>query len=557
MAAALQAIEMNRALLKLLKLRAGGALRRSVRGVKTVRGAIFFLLGLAAVLMWLGPQVMMALVNAGQPRVDQQVLRDVLPLGMLGMVLMSILGATRVEGIHFTAAEVDFLFSGPFSRRQLLVYKLSSGVLAWLFGSLLFSIMLMRYANHWVAAFVGLFLAMAFMQLLTTAIVLAGQSLAEKFYTGARKIALAAVIGLAAIAVAWWLPALFERGFLETAHSVRQSAAWFWLMLPLEPFVRTIAAERIAPDMIGWALAAAGVDIALLAAVIRIDVNFLEGSMVASQKRYLMLQRRRSTGRVTVKPKLGLRIPPLPWLGGAGPIAWRQLITALRGIHGLLFLFFIVACVSLAAVAQSMAPPLAQKQNASGSAGLMLVQISVLTTMLTRVIAFDFRGDLDYMDWAKSLPLKPAAIVLGQLATPVLLMTGIHVLLFSAAAVFLHGSRGIFLAGMLFSPLFNFLLFGIDNLLFLLFPFRAVAATPGDFQHVGRTMVEVFAKMILLALVCGAAAALGWGAYWIGGNSWAAALATSWLAMAGCCLAVVPCVAWAFRRYDVATDTPA
>ena len=114
---------MDQALIKLLKLRLRGAVRRSFRGVKTVRGAIFFLLGLGAMLMWLGPQVMVFFV-AGHAPVDPQVLRDVLPLVLLGLLLMSMLGAARMEGIHFTAAEVDFLFSGPFYAPATAVYKL-------------------------------------------------------------------------------------------------------------------------------------------------------------------------------------------------------------------------------------------------------------------------------------------------------------------------------------------------------------------------------------------------------------------------------------------------
>ena len=212
---------------------------------------MFFLLGLAAMLMWLGSQVM-AFFFARHVQGDPQILHDVLPVALFGMVLMSVLGALRVEGVHFTAAEVDFLFSGPFSRRQLLLYKLSSGMLAWLFTALVFSMMLMCYASLWIAAFLGLFLTMAFMQLLSTALVLAGQALAQKVYSRARKIVLLAIIAVAVIAGACWVPTFFEQGIVETAHRVRQSAAWFWLMLPLEPFVRTISAEKIVPDLIGW-----------------------------------------------------------------------------------------------------------------------------------------------------------------------------------------------------------------------------------------------------------------------------------------------------------------
>jgi hypothetical protein len=542
---------MDQALIKLLRFRFRGALRRSFRGIKTVRGAIFFMLGLGTLLLWLGPQVMVMFVAGHAPRVDPQMLRDVLPLVLFGVSLMAVLSAARMEGIHFTAAEVDFLFSGPFSRRQLLFYKLSSGMVASLFVALIFSMMLMRYASLWAAAFLGAFLTLVFIHLLTTALVLAGQALAQRMYTRARKAMMFVVLGAAIIFAARWLPAFFNRGFQEAAHGLCNSAVWFWLAMPLEPFVRTITAEKIMPDLIGWAAAAAAVDLALLALAVRIDVNYLESSLVASQKRYLMLQRRRSTGgRMVVKPRVSWRIKQLPWLGGAGPIAWRQLTTAIRSVHGLLFFFLIIVCVAAA-------PLLSRMQKSSEAVTILTTQICFLTVFSTRAVAFDFRGDLDYMDWAKSLPLRPIAIALGQLAVPVLLMTGIHILFFTAIAVFARDLRSTILAALLFSPPFNFLLFGVDNLFFLLFPNRAVAATPGDLQQIGRTMMEFFVKMFVLALGCGAAAALGAGGYWITGGSWAAALTLSWLGLLSCGCLVVPLIAWAYRRFDVSTDTPA
>jgi hypothetical protein len=497
--------------------------------------------------MWIGPQFVV-LFFAKHARNDPEILRDILPLGLLGLMLTSMLTATRVEGIHFTAAEVDFLFSGPFTRRHLLLYKLSSGMASSLFVALILSITLLRYASLWTAAFMGSFLTMVFVHLLITALVLAGQTMAQQMYTHARKAVLLVIIGLAVVVAANWLPIFFERGFQEAAHRLRCSSLGFWLFMPLEPFVRTIIAVKI-PDLIGWAAAAAAIDLALLALVVRIDVNYMESSLVASQKRYLMLQRRR-TGRLIVKPHVGWRVPQLPWLSGAGPIAWRQLTTALRSVHGLLPLFLIIVGIAVA-------PLLLQAQRASMGVGLFVGQICFLTMLMTRMVAYDFRGDLDCMDWTKSLPLRPIAITLGQLATPVLLMTAIHVMLLAAVVPFAHGSRMAILAAALFSPAFNFLLFGVDNLVFLLFPIRIVPTTPGDLQHIGRTMVEMTVKMLVLACGCGAAAAVGMAGHWITGGSWVVTLVLSWLALLLCACLIVPCIVWAYNRFDVSTDTPA
>jgi len=44
----------------------------------------------------------------------------------------------------------------------------------------------------------------------------------------------------------------------------------------------------------------------------------------------------------------------------------------------------------------------------------------------------------------------------------------------------------------------NFLVFGVENLLFLWFPTRLVPSTPGDFQLMGRHILLMMAKMLVL-----------------------------------------------------------
>src|SRR5690242_15081429 len=69
---------MNRALLTLIKLQARGALRRSVRGMRTVRGAMFFAVGLMVFALWLGPTLFTA-VKMPRAGVDPAKVREFLP----------------------------------------------------------------------------------------------------------------------------------------------------------------------------------------------------------------------------------------------------------------------------------------------------------------------------------------------------------------------------------------------------------------------------------------------------------------------------------------------
>jgi membrane protein YdbS with pleckstrin-like domain len=84
-----------------------------------------------------------------------------------------------------------------------------------------------------------------------------------------------------------------------------------------------------------------------------------------------------------------------------------------------------------------------------------------------------------------------------------------------------------------------------------------VASTPGDLQHMGRSMLDMFVKMLMLAGVCGTAAVIGWIGYLLAGESWFVALGFAWLVLFIFDCAIVPCIAWAYNRFDVSMDTPA
>ena len=73
-------------------------------------------------------------------------------------------------------------------------------------------------------------------------------------------------------------------------------------------------------------------------------------------------------------------------------------------------------------------------------------------------------------------------MTLGQLAAPVV-MTGLMQALALVLIYALAGGLGEApLVAALFTPPFNMMLFGVDNLLFLIYPTRLVAAGPGDLR---------------------------------------------------------------------------
>ncbi|HVS35178.1 MAG TPA: hypothetical protein VMS17_06315, partial [Gemmataceae bacterium] len=109
-----------------------------------------------------------------------------------------------------------------------------------------------------------------------------------------------------------------------------------------------------------------------------------------------------------------------------------------------------------------------------------------------------------------------------------------------------------------------FVLFSIENLLFLLLPTRVMVTTPGDFQAMGRNILTQFAKALGVggaALVAAVPAVFVYfliATYTRAGEGAArlAAILTAWAMAALFALALVPVMGWAFTAYDVARDTP-
>jgi hypothetical protein len=180
-----------------------------------------------------------------------------------------------------------------------------------------------------------------------------------------------------------------------------------------------------------------------------------------------------------------------------------------------------------------------------------------MTVFLAPMITFsDFRSDLDRMDILKSLPIRGYCLAVGQLVAPVVLFSLIQWSVLGLVQVVTWQVEPFLVAAAAFVLPFNFLLFALENLLFLWFPTRMTPWTPGDFQQFGRNILFLLGRMICLGLALGSAAMVGALAYFLTGRSWPAALIAAWLVLAAYAAGMVPLIALAFRQYDVARDTP-
>jgi hypothetical protein len=517
-----------------------------VRGFKTPRGALLFLVGCAMVALWMGPAFLMVVTH--QRIIDPQTTRTGVPIVLLFMSVLTIVNSGGDKAVYFSPGEVNFLLGGPFTRRELLAYKLLFSVLGAACSALIFATAFLSYFQSWLPAYIGIFLALGLMQLLSMSCLLIAQSVGERAYSRSHKMLLAVLAGLFVLMVAWALNT-GGRDLTNLLGSIRESGVGRVLFAVFDVYGRVMTADRFYPELLVWGGLALTINCALAAFVMYLDADYVEASVINSQKQYERLQRVRRGGLVGssgYKAKK-IRFGTCPWFGGAGPIAWRQLVSAVRSARGLLIILVIVSVV--------LAPTLVLSRSGKGMMAVLGV-IGWMGMFLTQRITFDFRGDLDHMDVLKSLPLRPASIVLGELITPILVLTLLQLLIVAVAVA--TGRLEVYMLGLgavVLLPV-NFILFEIENLLFLLFPSRQMTGRPTDFQFFGRVMLMLFAKVVLLLIVAGLVAGAGFLVYLIVGRVGIAAIGAGSGVLVAISVALVPCVAYAFRRFDLSIETP-
>jgi hypothetical protein len=465
-------------------------------------------------------------------------------------VVMSVVTWLGERAIYFSPSDVDFLFPAPFSRRQLLLYKIISNVTAAIFLALVLPMSLVLYIRSWAAAIVGFFLAWLMVNSLTMCIQLAAQSVTERAFTRARKLLLAGLIAAAAVAAGHAVSRGLGGGWRETLLQARHSPIAEILLAPFSVFAKIIAAERLVPDALGWAAIGAILVAAVYALAIRLDANYLETAVRVSRQ---MQQRRRrimSEGIFASQSKRVMqssRLPQPPWLAGIGPLVWRQAIQLRRGSSAAVVLI-VILLIGFGAV---LALATRQDHKLSEVTPHMVIGVAGYLALLFSVqIPFGFRGDYERMDLLKSLPIRPTAMACGQTLVFALIVALVQWLAFTATAVAQPAAAAELLVAGIFALPFNWILFGTENLLFLLYPSPVVTSGSEGFFKMGSVMLFMLAKVLVLG-GCAAVVAIPTVVIYLVTKSILAACVAAGLALFFPILGILLLVAWAFQRYDV------
>ncbi len=196
--------------------------------------------------------------------------------------------------------------------------------------------------------------------------------------------------------------------------------------------------------------------------------------------------------------------------------------------------------------------------NAPGTPGLGVGVISYISFLFIMAFPISFRGDIDHLDFLKTLPIRPLALAAGELTGCAVVLTAVQLAVLAIYGV-ATASVGFLLpaAAVLALPC-NTILLAASSLAFLIYPVRRAQGASADLNMIGRGLMS-----FLIQLAHRVAAAWdrprAWraAAYLASDSSLPLMLATACLTLLVELWPMTILVAQAFERFDPSTETPA
>jgi hypothetical protein len=466
---------------QLLLLQSRGRRRRIWTRFCQTRRLILSIIAFILAVVWLGNAAMTIWFREAA---SSETLRALLSLGMI-----------LYPGWHFTKAaffrpespfdwmpaERDILLAMPLRPRDLVAYQLASVTVTTILKAGLFTILLLPDLRCVPLGLAGVALAMMALEMLRMAIDITAWGMGRLAYQTYRAAVMTVLVatGLAIVAVVMRSDALSGR--INVGEGLRQrlldvlvqlnASVFSYVALPFQPFIDLILADSLTAENVWMAAGALATVSGLACAVI---------GLYATTARCVVKRERRNYEANAARPNVDSAfntvgrphsaeckwsLQRIPRWGGAGALAWRQLVGARRHWGSLLTAMIapaVLAFIPCFVVADSHMAFLAT------TGALAFYTFLLLPTALR----FDFRRDLDRLATLKGLPITPKAAAIGQTLAPVLIATCFQ----SAVLVFASIARSVppqhvLLALLVIIPL-NVLVFALDNLIYLLYPYR-------------------------------------------------------------------------------------
>ncbi|HEV3141070.1 MAG TPA: hypothetical protein VGY57_11165, partial [Vicinamibacterales bacterium] len=339
--------------------------------------------------------------------------------------------------LDFSEAEVDMLFTAPVSRRALILHRLMRAQLGLLFTALITSLIYPSAATGRLRWAVAMWIVLSTARVYFTGVTLARGRITAKS-AAARRAAWSpiaiSIVGLGVVGLA-----LF-RGFyapppndiadvvarIQTLFSSGLTAIFLW---PFVTLIRPLGTTGVWPFLASLvpALAVLGVTIAW---VMQTDQALQDVAEDAAQQRAT----KATAAAPAIRARGGFRLATTGRVEGV--FLWKNATAMIRGTSGLTliryFVPLIIVAVSLSAALMS----------ASRARGLAMTVCSVAVGIAAfcvvlgpQIVRTDLRSDLRHLEVLKTWPVRPAAVVRGEMLCPAVVLTSIVWLAVTCAAI--------------------------------------------------------------------------------------------------------------------------
>lgn len=538
---------MDPALRQLLILRLRGGLRQRLLQLASLRGLLFSLAFGGIIWFLIASNGSSDASLFGSAALDRQTLSEqimtFMPLSMLGLSLLTVLMTTGPT-FHFSPNEINFLFTGPFRRRDLILYKFGAYVAGVTLTSVFVTLIAPPQTGSALAVFIATLLTLVFVQLNSAVIGMAGHTLDGSTLARIRWPATVLLCTIAVVAVlyAWVTP---DRGIIDLLSEFRHSWMGSIILIPYIVFAELFVATSVS-QLALWVVVAVVINAALLRAVIVLDARTTDRSVAENARLSNRWDRIKQGGSFFATQRTEMRsIRRAPILGGLGPIAWRQALNASRNSFKL-FMVFVGLAACIAPMSSALGAPVTEGHT------LMIIYVFI-AFILPRNLICDFRGDLSRMEIYKTLPIAPWRICAGQLVVQVLLAYAVALTILVSAFVFEDiVTTQVALVAAAFALPLTLLIYALENTVHLLFPTKLVAMGRADFEFLGRSIVEFIAKSFFVFAAMAASGAVGLITFkTIGPTLFLPGLAC-WLTLTLFGLLMLVALQFAFQRFAVA-----
>ncbi len=375
-------------------------------------------------------------------RHEEMFAQVVRPASLVGGALIMLYGSVftgfRQRGLVFEPPDLEFIFTAPFTRRQIIVYRLLPNYLYAVVQSLVFLLLFATHLKHPLFAAVCLTLfQVACFHIAAAAAIFSG-TLPEQLYERLRWM-MFCVFAFSAVfyfRVAWgfkMIPGILSLPLAQLlfypAVNVPDldvaafASAWLARFLPSRDFpIRQLWEPAL--FLAAFAALAAGT----LWCLLKIKVDIFEASLVSTERtatKGRQLKEGHLSEIIAASPSQSVPLPSLRLFQGVGAIVWKNLVVALRSRRSLVFAaaFTLLYTGFLVGLRMTLRHLLAGDVDLPASEiqafdASLVSLLFFLPFFLQRAFPFDFRRDGNHLVGFRTLPVGPLALTLAELAVP-------------------------------------------------------------------------------------------------------------------------------------------